>query len=259
MTSSSGPDTDPPVLTDFDFNPKSVDVSTQSQEVNCSAAVSDSGVGTAEVTCIFWSPSGGQVESCRATAPSSGDTFDGVWSCNVTIPQFAEPGAWYVWSVNTTDGLNARNYRTPELQTLGFPTQLDVISADPDVEAPLLTDFDFNPKSVDVSMQSQEVNCSAAVSDSGVGTAEVTCIFWSPSGGQVESCRATAPSSGDTFDGVWSCNVTIPQFAEPGAWYVWSVNTTDGLNARNYRTPELQTLGFPTQLDVTYGGGSPAP
>jgi len=59
---------------------------------------------------------------------------------------------------------------------------------------------------------------------------------------------------------VWSCTSTIPQNAEAGAWRVRDVDTYDTVgNRHQYDTNELQSLGFPTQLDVTYSSGSPAP
>jgi len=84
----------PPELVDFDFNPKRVDVTSAPANVVCEVTLTDPS-GVDEVTCFSRGPSY-QHHSCRANSPSSGDIYDGVWSCTVTIPQGEEPGLWYV-------------------------------------------------------------------------------------------------------------------------------------------------------------------
>jgi hypothetical protein len=83
----------PPELVDFDFNPKQVDVTTAPANVVCEVTLAHPS-GVHGVSCLFRSPSW-QTHSCRADSPSSGDIYDGVWSCTVTIPQGEEPGLWY--------------------------------------------------------------------------------------------------------------------------------------------------------------------
>ena len=43
---------------DLDFNPKQIDVSTQSQDVTCTIAATDVGTGIGFVDCTFKGPSG---------------------------------------------------------------------------------------------------------------------------------------------------------------------------------------------------------
>jgi hypothetical protein len=82
----------PPEVVDFDFNPKQVDVTAAPANVVGEATVTHpNGVDRWNVS--FKSPSGG-THSCFVSSPSSGDIYDGVWSCTVTIPQGEEPGRW---------------------------------------------------------------------------------------------------------------------------------------------------------------------
>jgi hypothetical protein len=112
-----GPDTDPPVLVDFDFNPKSVDVSTQAQNVTCTMSATDVPSGVNTVGCQFQSPSGSGIGCAAGSPPPSGDRFDGVWTCDVTIPQNGEAGVWTVSRVDAYDEAgNMRRYLTPELR-----------------------------------------------------------------------------------------------------------------------------------------------
>ena len=92
------------------------------------------------------------------------------------------------------------------------------------------------------------------MTDSPAGVENIICYFDSPTTTQRQTCIPSGPTYGDVFDGVWSCTATIPQGAEAGAWSVFRVATEDTVgNQHNYSTAELQSLGFPTQLDVTYG------
>jgi hypothetical protein len=131
----------------------------------------------------------------------------------------------------------------------------------PDTDPPVLTDFDFIPKQIDVSTQGEQVNVTLSGTDIGSGIQVVSVTFRSPSGAQGRGCGASTnpPSSGDRFDGTWTSQCTFPALSEPGTWVVESVRLQDLFNAATYTTSDLQALGFPTQLDVTYGGGSPPP
>ena len=254
-------DTDPPELVDFDFNPKSVDVTTGPANVLCEATLTDPS-GVDYLICSFRSPSGGQFHNCRANSPTSGDINDGVWSCTVTIPQDAEPGLWDINQLQSRDLVgNIGNYSPSTL--------LEVISQVADTDPPELVEFDFNPKQVDVTTGPANVLCEATLSDPS-GVDYLICSFRSPSGGQFHNCRANSPTSGDINDGVWSCTVTIPQDAEPGLWDINQLQSRDLVgNIGNYSPstllevisqvadtdpPELVEFDFnPKQVDVTTG------
>jgi hypothetical protein len=82
----------PPEIVDFDFDPKLVDVTTAPANVVCEATLTHPS-GVDRWNFSFRSPSG-RTHSCFINSPSSGDIYEGVWSCTVTIPQGEEPGRW---------------------------------------------------------------------------------------------------------------------------------------------------------------------
>jgi hypothetical protein len=82
----------PPEVVEFDFNPKRVDVTTAPANVVCEATLTHPS-GVDRWGFSFMSPSG-RAHWCFTYSPSSGDIYDGVWSCTVTIPQGEEPGRW---------------------------------------------------------------------------------------------------------------------------------------------------------------------
>jgi len=82
----------PPEVVEFDFNPKQVDVTTAPANVVGEATLTHPS-GVDRWSFSFMSPSG-RAHWCFTDSPSSGDIYDGVWSCTVTIPQGEEPGLW---------------------------------------------------------------------------------------------------------------------------------------------------------------------
>jgi hypothetical protein len=242
-------DCDPPVLTAFDFTPQTVYVFNGPETVTCSISVTDVPAGADHVDCEFHPPSGVQ-RGCRAYL-TSGTANDGTFTCDVSIPQYAAEGSWNAVLVARDTVGNATVYHTADLANLGLPTQLDVISS-PDIDGPILTAFDFDPKNVDVTSQPAEVSFSMSFSDvpSGVALAHVQAV--SPNAIDTLFCLSQTPVSGDVFDGTWTCTMTIPQGVEPGAYRI-IVQGGDALdNYSVYQESELQALGFPTQLDVFY-------
>ena len=90
------PDTEPPALVDFDFNPKGVDVTTGAATVTCTMTVTDDIAGAQSAYCQFRSPSGIHAAECGVGTPSTGDGLNGVWTCDATVAQYVEEGTWTV-------------------------------------------------------------------------------------------------------------------------------------------------------------------
>lgn len=241
-----------PVLGDFDFSPKAVDVSSAPQPVTCTMSFSDDVSGIEEATCTFISPTFLQTRACTAEAPSSGDRLDGTFTCEVEFPQGVDNGVWTVNNVSATDGVGRlRSVVSVELQQQGYPTELSVTSPAPDLSGPQLDGFDFAPKSVNVTTSAQEVSCTMDWSDAGSGVEFAQCSFTAPGTDQAQGCSAFAPSSGTPNDGTYECSVTIPRYAADGTWEA-SAFALDSIGNSNGLDPDgLGAAGFPTDLQVT--------
>jgi trimeric autotransporter adhesin len=87
-------DTTPPDLTSLSVSPTSVNVSSAPATVTVNIGAHDAGSGVASASVLLISPSSNQQATCVSTAPSSGTTMNGVFSCTLTINKSAEPGVW---------------------------------------------------------------------------------------------------------------------------------------------------------------------
>ena len=134
------------------------------------------------------------------------------------------------------------------LQTMGFPTDLEVSSVS-DGTPPQLIGFDFNPKSVDVTTGSADVTCSFIVTDDLSGINYSRCSFKPPSGSPARGCFAYPPST--------ECSFSVPQYSEEGTWRPDLVIQDNIGNEFRPDWMTLQTMGFPTDLEVGFLVGSP--
>lgn len=245
-------DTSPPVLTDFSFTPLQVDVTSGPAVVMATFRITDNLSGLEHAIADFRSPSGHQSRGALALPPpDSGTVNDGLYQATMTVPEFAEAGTWTIHRVFLKDNVgNADSVGTSELEVLGFPTQLEVVSVE-DTSPPVLTDFSFSPSQVDVTAGSATVTVTFGFTDDLSGVGGGHAFFTSPSGQFLLANASPPPDSGTANDGVYEVTATIPQFAEAGTWIVDQVSLGDLAGNRILiRTPELQALGFPTDLEV---------
>jgi hypothetical protein len=241
-----------PTLTDFDFDPKLIDVGPGPQTVTCTMSFTDDVAGVDTAMCTIISPTFLQTRSCTADAPSSGSRLDGTFTCDVEFPEHVEAGVWTVNTVQATDRVGrARSVSSFELQSSGYPTELSVTSPQPDLTGPQVDGFDFSPKSVDVTVSGQDVTCTMDWSDPLAGVSFVQCSFAAPSIDQGQGCTAFTPVSGTPNDGTYECTFTMPRYAADGTWKA-SVFGIDGVgNSNGLDADGLAGQGFPTDLQVT--------
>lgn len=222
-------DTTPPVLTSFDFTPKSVDVTNGAGTVTVNLHVTDDLSGFSYAYVYFTSPSHGQTQSVYIYNLTSGTPLDGDAQGILTIPQFSEAGNWVVSYVSLGD--RAGNYQTIDttaLSSMGFPTTLSVISPGQDVTPPQLNSFALAPAFIDVSSGPQSITFTMEISDSPAGVActqsycNIGISVRSPSGKQTQSDGGSNVTqlSGTLQTGFWQVLVTLPRYAEAGLWHV---------------------------------------
>ena len=208
-------DTAAPVLTAFTIVPSSVNTTAAAQIVTCNMTFTDNLSGVTSAQCGFTPPGANYEEVCDATAPSSGTSLNGVWSCSINIPRYAPAGIWAA-DVSAVDAVG--NQALVDLPSLGFPSMLSVTS-DPDTVAPAMSALTLVPNAVNVSAASQNVTCNMTVSDAKSGVSYAACDVVAPgSVGQDAFCFATTPTSGTRNNGVFSCVVTVPRYSHAGTW-----------------------------------------
>jgi len=218
-------DTTAPALTAFSFTPSSINTTSASQTVTCNMTLTDALSGVTTATCSFASVLDPDYqESCEAVAPTSGTRQNGTWSCVITFPRYSQSGAWTA-DLEVIDAVGNSAFVDPSNQ--GFPSTLNITS-DPDLVAPSLTNFTLSPNAVTVSAAAQNVTCNMTLTDAKSGVAFAACQLTAPtvSSSQTVSCFAAAPTSGTRNNGVFSCVVSIPRYADAGTW-TSSVFTVD--------------------------------
>ena len=248
-------DTSAPALAEFDFNPKTIDVSSGPQTVTITLRITDDLSGFEFGNFVMVSPSGQQVSSAGYNAPNriSGNSLDGVYEVSAVIPQFSEAGTWRVIQVFLNDTVgNGVVLRDPDLIARGFPIEL-VVNGGPDLAPPDLAEFSFDPTSLDVSGGAQNLTFTLRIIDTLSGFQFGNFVLQSPSGQQVISGGYNFPNrvSGDALDGVYEVTASVPQFSEAGTWRLIQIFLIDGVgNSIVLREDDLLGRGFPTNLQV---------
>lgn len=244
-------DTTPPELIGFDFNPKSIDVSSGPATVTFTLTITDDLSGLDNACFSFYSPSGEQSQGTCVDAYQLIDEENQIYSTTHEFPEHIEAGTWYLDFVYLKD--NVTNYQihlTQVLASMGFPTELTVVS-DSDTTPPVLNSLDFNPKAdIDAGDGPVNITFTLNVTDDISGYGDGHFHFRSPSGQQFfwfEIWWFYVDENGD-------CTVTaqLPQYSEIGTWICDGVGLSDNVgNYVWYEPTELENLGFPTTFEVT--------
>ncbi len=249
-------DLNSPDLASFDFNPKTIDVSSGSQSVIVNLRIKD------EISGFHWgelrirSPSG-SIDRVKYIYPSniiSGNAQDGVYETTWVFPQYSYAGTWIVSDLIMHDVAgNIIHLATPEFSQEGFPIQLELISDPDDTISPELISFTFSPQTIDVSSGSQSVNVNLRITDELSGFDNGMVRINSPSGQQSVGAYIWPIHriSGDIHDGIYETAWDFPQSSEFGTWKLYHINFNDKVgNVKNINETKLIELGFPTELEV---------
>lgn len=261
VLSAQESDVTPPLVVSFDFTPKTIDTRSSPQTVTATGTLSDDLSGVSFCQVDFTSPSFRQRQFLFfRNPPTSGTDRNGIYSGSVEFPRFVESGMWTV-SVNCFDNLfNQNSVTTSQLQALGFPTTLTVVSTE-DTSPPEITTFHIDPATANVSSSAQTVTVSIGLSDglsgvhpglfSGSGAA---LVMRSPSGKQTHAVGNDRFSlvSGTLNDGTWQATFVLPRYSEAGDWTVDRLFFADLVgNFIFVSGADLVSLGLPGVLHVT--------
>jgi hypothetical protein len=137
LASAQSQDVTPPTLTVFSFTPTTIDTSAGPASVAVSVSATDDLSGVRAMVARFLSPSGAQaIDFSAGFSPAT--SVSG--TVNVAFSQFSEIGTWTVSFVRLVDVVDQiREYFTPELSQLGFPTELVVRGGEEDTTAPVIS------------------------------------------------------------------------------------------------------------------------
>jgi hypothetical protein len=240
----------PPVVESFDFDPKTIDVTAGSADVTCVMRLTDVPAGVDSAGCRFSPPDDMTVIRGCAMQRVSGDASDGVWSCTHTFPQHSWAGTW-VLSITAGDTLrNLARLDPSDLAGMGFSNELEVISEQEDRVPPTLVDFDFDPKTIDVTAESVEVTCAMRLTDVIGGVDRASCMFSSPDRPAGAYACLMRRIAGDANNGEWSCVFPFPRNLRAGTWTA-SISASDTLHNRlSLSASDLAGLGFASELQV---------
>jgi uncharacterized repeat protein (TIGR01451 family) len=262
-------DVETPNVLSFDFDPKSVDTSTSSQDITFTVRLKDdlSGIGMSDDLVSYWSgasfqsPSGEQRVSVsfHQNDRVSGTDLDGIYESKMTLPRYSEKGTWKLDYVSISDRVgNTKRLDKDDMTALSFPTEFEVESIG-DVTPPNILEFGFDPKSVDTSTSSQDITFTVRLKDdlSGIGMSDDLVSYWSgasfqsPSGEQRVSVsfHQNDRVSGTDLDGIYESKMTLPRYSEKGTWKLDYVSISDRVgNTKRLDKDDMTSLGFPTEF-----------
>lgn len=234
-------DTEPPQLIEFDFEPKSIDVTTEPQVVTVTARITDNLVGVGEAFAfrpriIFVSPVDDTLVQGTLLGRDAGTSLDGQYSASVQFPQFIASGTWRPQVVLLDTLRNTITLQPDDIASLGFPTALEATSIE-DLMAPVVSESTVAPLVIDVSSGDAVVTLETRITDDLAGVRPLGSGGTEGSGtyayadGPVNGVRHgfggnASMVSGTPLDGVYRAEIRIPQHSAPGAWNV-SVSAAD--------------------------------
>ncbi len=233
----SASDQTAPSLTGLNLVPAAIDTSSASVTVTVKVHVTDSVSGFGGGSVQLTSPTGKSVLASFNLDPTSGTMTDGDFTTSLAFPAFSEPGTWTVTNVTIRDGCG--NPTTAGSAASPLPSGSDrtlTVTSVQDKTPPVLTAFDFTPKSATVTSAGVPVTFTFTVTDdlSGFGNINLAkCIdgfarLTSPSStGKFLKACISKRNSGTSKSGVYEATVTIPAYAEPGNWHVTEVSLQD--------------------------------
>ena len=265
-------DTKPPVFESLSLSKDSIDVSSSDQTVTVTARITDdlSGISNTSSSSGFAqvglrSPSGDQSIWAWFSEDNriSGDSTDGVYEREITIPAFSEAGEWKVHSIETRDTVGNSDYQNVDNVDGNIPVNLQlalsVLSNISDTKPPVFESLSLSKDSIDVSSSDQTVTFTARITDdlSGISNTSSSSGFAqvglrSPSGDQSIWAWFSEDNriSGDSTDGVYEREITIPAFSEAGEWKVHSIETRDTVGNSDYQNVDNVDGNIPANLQL---------
>jgi chromosome segregation ATPase/pimeloyl-ACP methyl ester carboxylesterase len=257
-------DLNPPQLTYFDVISDQVDISNQSQSIQIKLGLSDDFSGVKSAGIVFVSPSGKQSIS-NTIQPNydrvSGDALNGVYQKILTLPRFAEIGTWRVREISLYDNDDKNQYLTfADLTNPNFDLDFKVTGIG-DTVPPELVSIIVSPEQLNTSNNSANIEVNIQITDNLSGLQYLGIVFVSPSGEQTISSTIWADYdrvSGDSLNGVYRKQLSLPQNSENGNWQVRDISLYDNVgNGKYFTRSELTNPNFDLNFVVGITQSSP--
>jgi hypothetical protein len=270
-----GCDVEAPQLAAFSLSPGSVDTSSGAQVIDVTARLTDNLSGVKEQGSsgfVRFAAPGGDVTVDASFLPGtrvSGDSKDGVYVAEMTIPAHSPTGTWTVeqfWIYDEAG--NAASLDAADLAGAGFPTSFNQTGPG-DEDPPQITELSITPASVDTSSGPASVTVTARIVDtlagagSPQGSGTVALLrFYSPSKNQIVDAVMDGGDrvSGSAQDGVYTVSITVPRYAEQGVWEIDASTLYDAAgNTRTVNAASLSAAGLPTGFTQAGAGDTAGP
>ncbi|NDV62012.1 hypothetical protein G0Q06_06075 [Puniceicoccales bacterium CK1056] len=210
-----------PILESIDpIGPVSADFSAGGQIESISFRITDSSDGFSYGYIYLYAPGGGFVSSTYFDGVSltSGDEFDGTYSVNVSIPQYAPSGTWslafslFDFANNFSDIPFETAFQNPgeELFTV-------TNSGTADTADPVLQSIVVSPAAIDTTTSAQSIDVTLTISEDLSGLSAVNLYVYDPLDTYINSLYTFFPGD-DQLGGVFSTTLEIPQGSLEGTW-----------------------------------------
>jgi hypothetical protein len=260
-----------PVLRTFSIDPSSINTFSIPQTITVSGRISGSGrrsknsLVASEVitygTVTFDSPGGSSSLAgfFNEGTLTSGDSIDGMYEYDITLPIFSEQGSWTVSSISIVHPEGSTTYSTEDLASNGFVTGF-AQTGPGDIDSPTIASLSLSTTSIDTFSSDQTITVTANIVDDLVGNAGAgynssrsQIWFKSPGGTRFVSALLDPVGatllSGDTLDGVYTYDMILPRYSEQGIWSIDYILLVDQIG--NTSSLNLQQA-IDLNLDVSF-------
>ena len=218
-------DFEAPMITSISLTPN-VDVTSGDQVITATVQITDDDSGFEFGNLFLYRPDGNFVSShaMGSFQMTGGDSLDGTYEVEITIPRYAPAGSWEIRSFVEDSASNVRDYGGTDD---AFPVPSEafftvVNSGTVDNAPPALVSVSVSPGTIDTGSISQSIAITLNITDSLSGLRSASLYFKDPNSDSQFNISGfvfyTQVSSGDAQDGVYVINSTIPQGSLDGTW-----------------------------------------
>lgn len=239
-------DTTPPQLLSWDIiSGTTVDTSFQAQTVTIEFRITDSQSGAAMPNISASHAPTSQSTGFAQISLILGDSYDGIYSAALTVPQGSAPGTWDIalFPLSDTQGNNNNTFGPPS----PFISTFTVSPSSADITPPQLVSWSItSPATINTSLQAQTVTIELRITDDQAGTVMPNISASHTPTSQSTGFAQMSLISGDNLDGTYSAVLTVPQGSAPGTWDIALFPLSDNQGNNN------NTFGPGGQYNATF-------